>query len=93
MNHPELTVSNFMENPIGLQREIPMAMMTFELSQSVMLQKMSAGDSQVMTFKSQLEGAQWLSGRVLDSRLRGHGFKPHRRHCVVVLEQDTFILA
>ena len=27
-----------------------------------------------------------LSGRVLDSR-------PHWRHCVVVLEQDTFILA
>ena len=22
-------------------------------------------------------GAQWLSGRVLDSRPRGHGFKPH----------------
>ena len=38
-------------------------------------------------------GAQWLSGRVLDSRLKGHGFEPHRRHCVVVLEQDTFILA
>ena len=37
--------------------------------------------------------AQWLSGRVLDSRLRGRGFEPHRRHCVVVLEQDTFILA
>ena len=36
---------------------------------------------------------QWLSGRVLDSRPRGHGFEPHRRHCVVVLEQDTFILA
>ena len=29
------------------------------------------------------KGAQWLSGRVLDSR-------PHR---VVVLDQDTFILA
>ena len=40
-----------------------------------------------------LEGAQWLSGRVLDSRQRGPGFEPHRRHCVVVLEQDTFILA
>ena len=39
------------------------------------------------------EGAQWLSGRVLDSRPKGSGFKPHRRHCVVVLEQDTFILA
>ena len=30
---------------------------------------------------------------VLDSRPRGRGFKPHRCHCVVVLEQDTFILA
>ena len=37
-------------------------------------------------------GAQWL-GRVLDSRPKGRGFEPHRRHCVVVLEQDTFILA
>ena len=38
-------------------------------------------------------GAQWLSGRVLDSRPKGSGFEPHRRHCAVVLEQDTFILA
>ena len=38
-------------------------------------------------------GAQWLSGRALDSRPKGRGFEPHRRHCVVVLEQDTFILA
>ena len=36
---------------------------------------------------------QWLSGRVLDSRPKGRGFEPHRRHCVVVFEQDTFILA
>ena len=27
-----------------------------------------------------------------DSRPRGRGFESHRRHCVVVLEQDTFIL-
>ena len=40
-----------------------------------------------------IKGAQCLSGRVLDSRPRGRGFEPHRRHCVVVLEQDTFILA
>ena len=39
------------------------------------------------------EGAQWLSGRVLDSRPKGRGFEPHQRHCVVVLEQDIFILA
>ena len=38
-------------------------------------------------------GAQWLSGRVLDLRPKGSGFEPHRRHCLVVLEQDTFILA
>ena len=36
---------------------------------------------------------QWVSGRVLDSRLRGRGFEPHCRHCAVVLEQDAFILA
>ena len=29
---------------------------------------------------------QWLSGRVLDSRQRGRGFEPHRRHCLVVLK-------
>ena len=39
------------------------------------------------------KGAQWLSGRVLDSRPKGRGFEPHRRQCVVVLEQDTIILA
>ena len=39
------------------------------------------------------QGAQWLSGRVLDSRPRGRGFETHQHHCVVVLEQDTFILA
>ena len=49
------------------------------------------------------KGALWLSGRVLDWRQRGCGFvdwrqrgcgfEPQRRHCVVVLEQDTFILA
>ena len=37
-------------------------------------------------------GAQWLSGRVFDSRPSSRGLEPHRRHCVVVLEQDTFIL-
>ena len=28
-----------------------------------------------------------------DSRPRGRGFEPHRRHCVMFPEQDTFILA
>ena len=39
------------------------------------------------------QGDQWLSGRVLEWRPRGHGFEPHWHHCVVVLEQDTFMLA
>ena len=34
------------------------------------------------------KGAQWLSGRVLDSRHRGLGFKSHRRHCVVSLSKN-----
>ena len=38
-------------------------------------------------------GGQWLSGKVLDSRPKGGGFEHHLRHCVVVLEQDTSILA
>ena len=45
------------------------------------------------TITSRGEEAQWLSGRVLDSRPRGRGLKPHQCHCVVVLEQNTFILA
>ena len=33
-------------------------------------------------------GAQWLSGRVLDSRPRGRGFEPLRRQCVVSLRKN-----
>ena len=36
---------------------------------------------------STVGGAQWLSGRVPDLRLRGRGFKPHWRHCVVSLSK------
>ena len=42
---------------------------------------------------SQLMGAQWLSGRVLEQRLRGHSLEPHQRHCVmIVLEQEHYSL-
>ena len=34
------------------------------------------------------QGAQWLSGRVLDSRPRGCGFEPQWRHCVVSLSKN-----
>ena len=34
------------------------------------------------------KGAQWLSGRVPDSRPRGRGFESHRCHCVVSLSKD-----
>ena len=33
-------------------------------------------------------GAQWLRGRVLDSRPRGCGFESHRCHCVVFLSKN-----
>ena len=35
-----------------------------------------------------VKGAQWLSGRVLDSRPRGCGFESHQRHCVVSLSKN-----
>ena len=33
-------------------------------------------------------GAQWLSGRVLDSKSKGRGFEIHGRHCVVSLSKN-----
>ena len=36
----------------------------------------------------QVQGAQWLSGRVLDLRPKGCGFEPHRHHCVVSLSKN-----
>ena len=33
-------------------------------------------------------GAQWLSGRELDSRPLGYGFEPHLCHCVVSLSKN-----
>ena len=33
-------------------------------------------------------GAQWLSGRVLDSRPRGGWFEPHGHHCIVSLSKN-----
>ena len=46
----------------------------------------------ISEFRIEAVGVQWLSGRVLDSRLRGRGFESHWSNCVVVHEQDTFIL-
>ena len=36
--------------------------------------------------------AQWLSDRVHDPRLRGCGFEPHRRHCIVSLSKTLYPL-
>ena len=34
------------------------------------------------------EGAQWLNGRVLDSRPSSRGFEPHPHHCIVSLSKN-----
>ena len=47
--------------------------------------------SLIHTQKSLL-AAQWLSGRALDSRPKGHGFEPHRHHCVVSLSNPCLVL-
>ena len=38
------------------------------------------------------KGAQWLSGRVLDSRLKGRWFQPHQRHCIVSLSKNLVLV-
>ena len=58
-----------------------------------MLRSVLAAAAAFVVCRLPLKGAQWLSGRVLDSRPRGRWFEPHWRHCIVVLKQDTFILA
>ena len=40
----------------------------------------------------QLLGAQWLSGTVLDSRQRDHGFEPYQGHFVVSLSKTHLSL-
>ena len=42
--------------------------------------------------KKLLEHIGSLSGRVLDSRPRGHGLEPHRGHCVVSLSKTHLSL-
>ena len=41
-----------------------------------------------MVFHSGDRGAQWLSGRVLDSRPRGRRFEPHHSHNIVSLSKN-----
>ena len=41
-----------------------------------------------ISFHLKCEGAQWLSGRVLDSRPRDREFRPHRRHYAVSLSKN-----
>ena len=41
-----------------------------------------------MQIRLTTQGTQWLSGRVLESRPRGRGFEPHRRHCFVSLSKN-----
>ena len=35
-----------------------------------------------------IQGAQWLSDSVLGLRLRGRGFEPHQRYCVVSISKN-----
>ena len=45
-----------------------------------------------VAFNCPLEGVQWLCGRVLVWGLRGCGFEPHPRHCVVSLRKAHLFL-
>ena len=69
-------------------------MFVHSLHTRLQLKKMSLMyESARVAITFQLLEMRESSGRVLDSRPKGRGFESHWRHCVVVLEQDTFILA
>ena len=51
------------------------------------MDKLQAKEDSKLGFLS-LYISQWLSGRVPDSRPKGPGFEPHRRHCVVSLSKN-----
>ena len=54
------------------------------LTGNAILQSLKADAFDIqLCFQFSFGGAQWLSGRVLDSRPRGCGFEPHRSQCVV----------
>ena len=79
---------------VDLYEQKPKAIKSFGIRISPLLASTNIKPQHIVKhFTPNIQGAQWLSGRVLDSRPKGRGFEPHRRHCVVVLEQDTFILA
>ena len=87
---PPIPISPSVSQPQNAQNTLTQDVITKLFERLDMMDKKLG---QLESIQSSLQGAQWLSGRVLDSRPKGRGFEPHRRHCVVVLEQDTFILA
>ena len=52
--------------------------------------KVTPMPTNINKYLHQKVGVQWDSGRVLDSRRRGRGFEPHRRHCVVSLSKSIY---
>ena len=53
---------------------------------TIILEKQN-GTSWSLLVPPMILGAQWLSGRVLDSRPMGRGLGSQRRHCVVSLSK------
>ena len=59
------------------------------VSNSIILTGGNLGDFFVISHDIyQSMGAQWLSGRVLDSRPKGHGFEPHQCQCIVSMSKN-----
>ena len=53
-----------------------------------LVERVSCSKYMFVTMGQDRMGAEWLSGRVLDSRPRGRGFEPHQCHCVVSLSKN-----
>ena len=95
---PKFTINPFVHGVKAFRiiPELKILRLTFHrksASKYIIMQILMASRFNFSLSKDNCHRPYRLSGRVLDSRQRGCEFKPHGRHCVVVLEQDTFILA
>ena len=76
--------------PNGCSIKLNHNLLHMRIKSSLKTHARPSSETRRLNFSKQesLSAAQWLSGRVLDSRPRGLRSKFHRRHCVVSLNKN-----
>ena len=85
-------LENSTRDPLKYTKDCPILTVSICMGKSISIQRVNIKSNlQIRACeKNQVfgtVGAQWLTGRVLDLRPRGHRFEPHRCHSVVSLSK------